>query len=101
MLCVCDSDNRVKAHILLELGDIQEGLRDRARISHSSSFNQNVIEVVLLEQLLNTFYEVLAYGAPNAAVAHLQNIFGLRLYKFAVDANLADLINNHPEPVVA
>ena len=102
-ICLCDllgidhGDDRVEPHILAELRDIQEGLRDRAGIGDAGGLDEQVIEPAALEELLDALDEVLAHGAADAAVVDLDDFLGLVLDELAVDADLADLVDDDAE----
>ncbi|MEI9894137.1 MAG: hypothetical protein WDN28_09685 [Chthoniobacter sp.] len=69
-----------------------------AGIGDTRGLDEQVIEAALLHQALHTFHEILAHGAAQAAVGKLEHIVGL-FHQGAIDADLADLIDDHGELV--
>ncbi len=56
--------------------------------------DEDVVESALLEQPLDALHEVFAHGAAHAAVAHFDDLVLLVFDEVAVDADLADLVDD-------
>jgi hypothetical protein len=97
LLGIDHGDDRVDAHELLKLRDVQEGLRDRAGIGDAGGLDEQVIEAARLMSCLHAFDEILAHGAAEAAVAELEHFVVGLFDERAVDADLADFIDDDGE----
>ena len=73
LLGIDHRDDRIEPHELLELRDIEEGLRDGPGIGDAGGLDEQIIEAALLEEILHALDQVLAHGAAEAAVVHLHD----------------------------
>jgi hypothetical protein len=74
--------------MLLELRDIEKGLRHRTRIGDAGRLDEQVVEAAALDQILHAFHEILADGAAEAAVADLDDLLLRILHELAIDPDL-------------
>ncbi len=100
LLSIDNGDDRIQPRVLLELRNVQERLRNRARIGHAGRFDEDIVELIAFQQLLDAFDQIFPNGAANAAVAQFDHIFGLRFNQFPVDSGFADFVDDHSEPVI-
>ena len=86
------------------LGDLvvhEKGLRHRAGVGQASGLDHHALEIqfalaLLLRQILQGGAQVLADGAADAAVAHLDDLFaGVGDKDVVVDVLLAELVLDH------
>ena len=97
LLGIDHGDDGVESHELLELRNVQERLGNGAGVGDAGGLDQKVIESAALEELLDALYEVLADGAADAAVVHLDDLLGLVFDELAVDADGADFVDDDAE----
>ena len=94
LLHVHDGDDRVHPHELLERRDVQKRLRHRPRIGDARGFDEQVVEAALFQKVLHTLHQILPHRAAQAAVAHLQHFVLGAFDQRAIDADLADFIDD-------
>mmetsp|Transcript_64808 Transcript_64808/g.180383 ORF Transcript_64808/g.180383 Transcript_64808/m.180383 type:complete len:400 (+) Transcript_64808:396-1595(+) len=104
---VHDGDDAVEEHAGLDEVVGEKGLCDRRRVRESCRLDDNSVQPCALgarslQDVLQTFDEVAAHGATNAAVVHLYDLFGAKLLaacgdQCIVDADLTKLVLDHRE----
>jgi hypothetical protein len=97
LLRIHHGNDRIQAHVLLELRDVQERLGDRSRLRDAGGFDQQVVKAALLQEALHSLDQVGPNGAAHTAVAQLDHLIPLRLDERAIDANLPNFIDDHRE----
>ena len=107
VLGVNQRDDAVEAEVLLDLVVDEEGLRDWCRIGHAGRLDDDTVELerargLALGELLEDDDQVLADGAADAAVHHLDNLLvglhlGVLCEERVVDADLAKLCGERME----
>ena len=105
MLGIDERDDAVEASELLDLVVDEKGLRDGGRVGHAGRLDHDAVQVQLarrhaLRELVEDDDEVLAHGAADASVHHLDDLLvglhlGVLLQQRVVDANLAKLVLDH------
>lgn len=93
-------DDRIHAHELLELGDIEESLGDRTGIGDAGGFDEKIIEAAFFEEILDAFDEVFANRAAEATVGHFEDFVFGGLDEAPIDADFSDLVDDDSELIV-
>lgn len=98
MFGVHQRDDGVEQKLLRHFLIHEKRLRHRSRVSNAGSLYQHPLKVQLtrffsLRQRLQCLAQVFAYGAADAAIAHLNNLlFGVAYQYFVVDILFAELV---------
>ena len=79
-------------HVLVD----EEGLRDRGGVGEAGGLDDDGVELALaLHQPFDDADEVAAHGAADAAVVHLEHFLVGADDELVVDADLAELVDDH------
>ncbi len=97
-LGVRDRHNRVELGLGADLLVHEEGLRHRRGIGEARGLDDDGIELALApHQPVDDAHEVAAHRAADAAIVHLEDFFVGVDDQIIVDADLAELVDDHGE----
>ena len=93
---VGDRHHRVEPRMLLHVLVDEEGLRHRRRIGEARGLDDDGVELALaLHQPVEDAHQIAAHGAADAAVVHLEHFLVGADDEIVVDADLAELVDDH------
>ena len=98
-------DHAVQTVVRAQHGVAGQGLNDRGRIGQAGGFDDDAVKVRNLtgppfaEQLSQSFLQVCAHRAAQAAIGQQADILRRHLDQVVVNADLADLVDHHGHPV--
>ena len=90
--------HRIEARGFHDILVDEEGLRDRGRIGETGGFHDDRVELAAAaHQALDDADEVAPHRAADAAVVHLEHFLVRADDELVVDADLAELVDDHRE----
>ena len=97
-LGVGDGDDRVELGSPADIGVDEEGLGDRRGIGEAGGLDDDRVELALApHQTVDDANQVAAHGAADAAIVHFENFLVRIDDEVAIDADLAELVDDDGE----